>query len=49
LRRSSPRSGQRIAGWVLLALAVLALAWLDGGERDLRTIEEDIPMPEGAS
>ncbi|TAD73121.1 MAG: hypothetical protein EAY70_12775 [Sphingomonadales bacterium] len=43
---------QRVAGkgWLpaaaLVAGALLALAWLDGGEEPLRPIAEDIPLPE---
>ncbi len=40
------------AGWAviggLLLLAILAAAWIDGGEREIHLIVEDIPVPEGA-
>ena len=32
-----------------LVVMVLILAWYDGGERRLRLIEQDIPVPEGLS
>lgn len=32
----------------LIAVAVLALAWFDGGEEPIRPIRQDIPVPEGA-
>ena len=31
-----------------LLLAILVLAWIDGGEREIELIVEDIPVPEGA-
>lgn len=44
-----PRPGRRkTALFILLALLLLVLAWYQGGERQLRLIEEDIPVPEGA-
>lgn len=40
------------AGWAaiggVLLLAILAAAWIDGGEREIRLIVEEIPVPEGA-
>jgi hypothetical protein len=33
---------------VVLALLMLILAWYQGGERALRPIEQEIPVPEGA-
>ena len=35
--------------WIVVALvlaAVLAWAWIDGGERPIRPIEEPVPLPE---
>lgn len=38
--------------WVAIAaavlLAILAFAWIDGGEREIELIVEEIPVPEGA-
>lgn len=38
----------RMAGWIALAFVVLALAWAlyDGGEVELRQIEEPVDLPE---
>lgn len=40
------------AGWVaigaVLLLAILVMAWIDGGEREIELIVEEIPVPEGA-
>ena len=48
-----PRLGDKLgrrktALLVVLALLLLILAWYQGGERALRPIEEDIPVPAGA-
>ncbi len=32
----------------LALLAILLIAWLDGGEREIELIVEEIPVPEGA-
>ena len=32
---------------IVLAVLLVLLAWWQGGERPLRTIEEEIPVPEG--
>lgn len=32
---------------VVIVVLLLLLAWYQGGERALRPIEEDIPVPEG--
>ena len=32
-----------------MTTAILFLAWLDGGEEPVRTIEQDIPVPDLAS
>ena len=36
--------------WValLVVFAILAAAWIDGGEEPLRPITQDVPLPEGA-
>ena len=38
--------------WVAIAavvlLVILALAWIDGGEREIELIVEEVPVPEGA-
>lgn len=48
LPRLGPRLGRRKAALLAgLVLLVLILAWYQGGERALRPIEEDIPVPEG--
>ena len=40
-------AGRRIAiGLAVLALAVLAYAWIDGGREPLRDISEPVPVPE---
>jgi hypothetical protein len=44
-----PKLGRgKVALLIVLVLLMLVLAWLDGGERALRPIEQDIPVPEGA-
>lgn len=40
--------GMWVAIGVVLLLAILAIAWLDGGEREIELIVEEIPVPEGA-
>jgi hypothetical protein len=37
-----------VAIGAVLLLAILVLAWIDGGEREIELIVEDIPVPEGA-
>lgn len=32
----------------LVLLATLLIAWIDGGEREIELIVEEIPVPEGA-
>lgn len=32
---------------IVLALLLLILAWFQGGERAVRPIEEEVPVPEG--
>lgn len=47
--RYVPRLGQKDVGLLaVLGAIVLIIAWLDGGERELRQIEEEIAVPEGA-
>ena len=51
LETSEPvRSPVRRWPWVagVLAVALLALAWFDGGERSLRPIAEEVTLPEQA-
>jgi hypothetical protein len=44
-----PRLGRKKTALpIVLALLLLILAWYQGGERPLRPIEEEIPVPEGA-
>lgn len=40
--------GVWIAIGAVLLLAILVLAWIDGGEREIELIVEEIPVPEGA-
>ncbi|GGA04657.1 hypothetical protein T8S45_04875 [Blastomonas marina] len=40
--------GMWVAIGAVLLLAILVLAWIDGGEREIELIVEDIPVPEGA-
>lgn len=44
----APRARRKllIAVGVLIPLALLALAWFDGGERPLRPIAETVALPE---
>ena len=32
----------------LIAVAVIAFAWIDGGREQERLIEQPVPLPEGA-
>lgn len=49
LLRTGRKMGRRkTALLIVLALVLLILAWYQGGERKLRLIEEEIPVPEGA-
>jgi len=44
-----PKLGRRKTGLlIVVAVLLIVLAWYQGGERSLRTIEEEIPVPEGA-
>lgn len=47
-RRPAGRAWLRGRGWVWPAIivAVLALAWFDGGEEPIHPIAQDIPVPE---
>jgi len=40
------RKGWLIVTLVVLVLAVLVYAWIDGGKRPLRPIAEPVPVPE---
>ena len=41
-------SGQRIAAIIALGLlALLVVAWIDGGEEPLHPIEQPVELPEG--
>ncbi|MFM7377221.1 MAG: hypothetical protein ACKO1O_03680 [Erythrobacter sp.] len=46
--QASPRSGLRRWPWVagLAALALIGLAWFDGGEESLHPIAEGVTLPE---
>lgn len=43
----SKLSRRKSALLILLAVLLIVLAWYQGGERSLRPIEQDIPVPEG--
>ncbi|WP_165961095.1 hypothetical protein [Qipengyuania sediminis] len=44
-----PRLQRKTLGLlVVLGVVVLLLAWIDGGEREIGPIEEEIAVPEGA-
>lgn len=44
-----PRLGRRNTALLIVAVVLaLVLAWYQGGEQPLRTIEENVPVPEGA-
>lgn len=34
--------------FALIAVAVIAFAWIDGGREQQRMIEQSVPLPEGA-
>lgn len=40
------RRGWVMAGAALLAIGVLAFAWIDGGRQPVRTIRQSLPVPE---
>ncbi len=43
-----PKLGRKkTALLIVLLLLLLVLAWYRGGDRAIRTIEQDIPVPEG--
>lgn len=48
--QAPPKRGARRWPWVaaLAALALIGLAWFDGGEESLRPIAEDVSLPEQA-
>lgn len=37
-----------LAALVLVIVAVLAFAWIDGGRKEPRLIEQPVELPEGA-